>query len=156
MCFQVSGIFTVIWEELPKNFVYSSDRLSPSSKNTNFYCITVFFEYFFLKKRNYRLHFGKERLKFAWNHKLVGKCLASSEFEPTPEQRERSTCLILTKGLICFVAETYAKLKMTANYSRLNGQKKIKMDGPNTEKFLEDIEVWFALHISVLYTYACR
>lgn len=38
------------------------------------------------------------------------------------------------------------KLKMTANYSRSNGQRKIKLDGPNGEKFLEDIEV---------YTYTC-
>ncbi|CAH3135896.1 unnamed protein product [Porites lobata] len=29
---------------------------------------------------------------------------------------------------------------MTANYSRSNGQRKIKLDGPNGEKFLEDIE----------------
>ncbi|KAK2548524.1 hypothetical protein P5673_031309 [Acropora cervicornis] len=36
--------------------------------------------------------------------------------------------------------ETYAKLKMTANYSRSNGQRKIKLDGPNGEKFLEVIE----------------
>ncbi|XP_074628150.1 uncharacterized protein LOC141886058 [Acropora palmata] len=36
--------------------------------------------------------------------------------------------------------ETYAELKMTANYSRSNGQRKIKLDGPNGEKFLEDIE----------------
>lgn len=35
---------------------------------------------------------------------------------------------------------------MTANYSRSNGQRKIKLDGPNGEKFLEDIEV---------YTYTC-
>ena len=29
----------------------------------------------------------------------------------------------------------YVKLKMTANYSRSNGQKRIKLDGPNGEKF---------------------
>ena len=53
----------------------------------------------------------------------------------------------LNQTLLFFVVvETYAKLKMTANYSRSNGQRKIKLDGPNGEKFLEDIEV---------YTYTC-
>ena len=83
---------------------------------------------------------GKKDSNFFENQLLFVKWPAWVEFESTPEQRERSTCMC-----IYFVAETYAKLKMTANYSRLNnGKQKISLDGPNREKFLENIEViWF-------------
>lgn len=101
---------------------------------------------------------GKKDSNLFGSYKLLGKWLAWGEFEPTTEQRVMSTVYMcnLNQSPYYFVAETYAKLKMTAIYSCSNGQKKIKLDGPNGEKFLGDIEVWYCkLHSSILYTYAC-
>ena len=49
----------------------------------------------------------------------------------------------------------YAKLKMNANYSQ-SGEEQIKLDSPNVEKFLQDVEVIsFSLHVYNEYLNTC-
>lgn len=58
------------------------------------------------------------------------------KIEPLRIHKKTLTC-------IYFVAEKYAKLKMSANYSQLqsSGKEKIRLSGPNKEEFLQSVEV---------------
>ena len=100
----------LILEELPKNLVYSSVRSSLSSINTNFFCLTVFSQYF-LNKLNYRLRFGKKDSNLFGNYKLLGKWLAWGKFEPPAKQREMSTCVTLTKAPHLFCCRDICQTK---------------------------------------------